>query len=335
MRKSEQIIKGFEYSLIDFENNSIGAIGKPGNKFAKYTRNPKFIVIHSTGGPNFKVNLDLLSSKVGPPDDRVCAHYMIARNTGGGNGLIYQMVDERLRGVHANALNDQSIGIELIDDGKVRREYPTLSSNNYQSIDPPQWLIPEQYLSTLILCLDICKTYNIQTKYFSCYKDINNNPNIINLSLDISNRTNQGSSSGTIKRIKEQESGIIFHKDFRSDKNDPIDFNGIKFINDLNKKIKITITNEEYNYQEVFLGLINNTIKISDIKDFNFELIPNSKLITAFDNLLKSGIKDSLKKRKDFEKQYNQTSQSNIPFVEKDSNKVKNYNVVPNDSNGN
>jgi hypothetical protein len=325
-KRDKQIIKGFEYSLIDYKNNSIGATGTPGINFTKFNSNPKYLVLHSTDGPNFDVNLNLLSSKIKTPKNiYVCAHYMIA-NDKEKNGLIYQMVDERLRAIHANNLNDQSIGIELIDDGKKNEEYKPFTTLT------PKWLTPEQYLSLLILCLDICENNGIQTKYISCYENISN-PNIINLGLPIESRNNKDSSSDAIVQIKNRvSSGIVFHKDFRNDKLDPIDFNGLKFINDLNKEIEIINLPDKYTIKETFIALVNNTIKIDDIKgSVNFELLPNSEIKQTFQNLLNGEIKNSKIKRKNFEKKYNQTTQGNLPIKQRNFN----FGVSTNDPNGN
>jgi len=295
------LIQGFQYSLIDINNNPIGASGQPNENFGRLS--PRFVVLHSTGGPNFNTNLDLLTSKKLPPKSNtyVCAHYLIG-NKDKENGLIFQLLDERLKGVHANNLNDLSIGIELVDKfyNSLPNYEPFINDNRVG-----EWLTPEEYLSCLILCTDLSIRLGIPRKYISLY-EIKNNTNIVspNPIFNVNDRTVSGNGSNAIEKLKKSNlSGFIFHKDFISTKSDPVFFNGEKFINDLNKTFIVTgIGSAPQNYLNIFNGIINGNITVDQIGgNQTFELLPNVNIKETFRKVI-SILKNSKKEREEFEK---------------------------------
>lgn len=310
------LIQGFKYSLIDYKNNSTGATGQPSQNFQRLN-NHRFVVIHSTAGQNFETNLDILSSKkptnattsTGEPLYVSC-HYLIggAKDSNAKqNGNIYQLLDERLRGVHANSLNDLSIGIELIDKFIDNSKIPSYSQNpqdfNKASIGADSWLTKEEYTSFLILCCYLSKTYQIPKKYISLYENNGGNNNVINPNplFNIDDRENNNNTSQSIEKLKKTAlKGFIFHKDFRGNKSDPVFWNGFKFANDLNKVFPIGGRN--YDYFEIFEGLSKETIEINDLTGFDFyELATTFSVKESFREVIKI-LKGNDKKREDFEK---------------------------------
>ena len=89
-------------------------------------RRIKYIIIHYTGMKNQKVAIKRLQSKVA----KVSAHYVLSKK-----GVVYRMVNDEDIAWHAgkskwgkdNNLNSNSIGIELVNNGKEK--YPKKQIN--------------------------------------------------------------------------------------------------------------------------------------------------------------------------------------------------------------
>lgn len=117
--------------------------------------NVKYVVLHCMCFDDKKA-LEFLASK----ESGVSAHYYIARDGG-----IFNLVDDNKKAWHAglsswkgqNALNTNSIGIELGNDGSLGKEA------NYTE---------DQYKSLIALLKDLQERYNIKAENIIAHSDI-------------------------------------------------------------------------------------------------------------------------------------------------------------------
>ena len=119
-------------------------------------KNIKFIVLHYTGMQSERVSIERLTSK----NSKVSSHYLINRE-----GKIIKMVDEKNIAWHAGKskwknfinLNDQSIGIELVNKGH---------QFGYENF-------PKKQISKLVLlCKILIKKYKIKKTNILSHSDI-------------------------------------------------------------------------------------------------------------------------------------------------------------------
>jgi N-acetylmuramoyl-L-alanine amidase len=119
-------------------------------------KNIKFLVIHYTGMQSERVCVERLSSN----KSKVSTHYLINRK-----GKIIRMVDEKNAAWHAGKskwknfinLNDQSIGIELVNKG---HQY------GYENFSK------KQISKLILLCKYLIKKYNIKKSDILGHSDI-------------------------------------------------------------------------------------------------------------------------------------------------------------------
>ena len=116
----------------------------------------KFIVLHYTGMQSERVSIERLTNK----NSQVSSHYLINRK-----GEIIKMIDEKYIAWHAGKskwknfinLNDQSIGIELVNKGHQ------LGYENFSK---------KQISKLVLLCKNLIKKYKIKKTNILGHSDI-------------------------------------------------------------------------------------------------------------------------------------------------------------------
>lgn len=130
----------------------------------------RFIVLHYTAG-NFAQSLQILTTKSDKP---VSSHYLIPESFddsyGAKNLVVYQLVAESERAWHAGEsafedrqnLNDQSIGIELVNRGhclSAEQQHNTKQQNSQAALCLTPDFDPAQMQLLALLLQDILKRY--------------------------------------------------------------------------------------------------------------------------------------------------------------------------------